>query len=240
MKLAAMVALSLGICSAAGPSRQDFDVAAPGGVLLKASQWPAGKPGPAILLQHMCAPKATRLDWEPLAVKLAGAGFQVFAYDHRSFGESGGERKPFRSLEEMFGIWRSSWLEDAEAVFAALAKRPQVQTARIGVAGASCGLFLSIVFAEKHPEQVKAMALLSGPVDDPGLAFLGQANIPVLVAASSEDGPAAKWANAISEKARHPASTLLTYEGAGHGTNMFAKQPELLDRIVQLFQAQVR
>ncbi len=239
MRICAFLLL-VAACNAAVPARQDFDVEAQGGVKLKASHWPAGKPGPAILLLHMCAPKATRMNWEPLAVKLAGAGFHVFAYDHRSFGESGGERVPFKSLEEMFGIWRGSWLQDAEAVFAAVSKRPEVQSSRIGVGGASCGLFLGVAFAEKHAPQVKAMALLSGPVDDPGLAFLGQANIPVLVAASSEDGPAAKWAGMIAEKAKHPASKMIMYEGAGHGTNMFAKQPELLDKIVQMFRAQVR
>ncbi|MBX9599939.1 MAG: lysophospholipase [Bryobacteraceae bacterium] len=227
-------------CLAAVPARQDFEVAAPGGVALKASHWSGGKPGPAILLLHMCAPKASRLDWEPLAVRLADAGFQVFAYDHRSFGESGGERNGSRSLEEMFGIWRGSWLADTEAVFNSLQKRPGVQPARLGLAGASCGSFLSIAFAEKHAGRVKAMALLSGPVDEPGLAFLGQANIPVLMTASAEDGPTSKWARSIAAKAKHPASALALYDGAGHGTNMFAKQPELLDKIVQMFRAQVR
>jgi alpha-beta hydrolase superfamily lysophospholipase len=239
MKIIATFTLLVALCAAATPARQDFDVPAQGGVLLKASHWAASKAGPAILLLHMCAPKADRLTWEPLAVKLADSGFQVFAYDHRAFGQSGGEIKGSKSLEEMFGIWRSSWLEDAEAVFAAMRKRPDVQSVRIGVGGASCGSFLSIAFSERHPE-VKALALLSGPVDDAGLTFLGKAKLPVLMAASLEDGPTAQWARSIAERAKHPASTLTLYEGAGHGTNMFAKQPELLDKIVQMFRAQVR
>lgn len=240
MRTIASFALFVSLCAAANPARQDFDVPAPGGVVLKASHWAASKPGPAILLLHMCSPKADRLTWEPLAMKLAGSGFQVFAYDHRAFGQSGGEIKGSKSVEEMFGIWRGSWLPDAEAVFASLRKRPDVQAGRIGVGGASCGSFLSIAFAEKHAGEVQAMALLSGPVDEPGLAFLARAKMPVLMAASLEDGRAAQWARSIAERAKHPASTLTLYENAGHGTNMFEKQPELIDRIVQLFRAQVR
>ena len=74
----------------AGAAPRDVALAASDGTLLKATYYAAEKPGPAVLLLHMC--NTTRKSWEPLGPQLAAAGIHALAIDYRGFGESGGER----------------------------------------------------------------------------------------------------------------------------------------------------
>ena len=57
---------------------------------LKGTYYAAAKPGPAVLLLHMC--NTTRKSWEPLGPQLAAAGIHALSVDYRGFGESGGDR----------------------------------------------------------------------------------------------------------------------------------------------------
>src|SRR6201988_5498417 len=72
------------------PSRKDVDILAPDGTKLRATFFGAAKPGPGVLLLHMC--NTTRKSWEPVAVGLSEAGINALTIDNRGFGESGGAR----------------------------------------------------------------------------------------------------------------------------------------------------
>ena len=72
------------------PATQVVDLKAGGGVTLKATYYPAGRPGPGILMLHAC--NKDRSSWTQLATDAAAKGFHVLALDFRGFGESGGTR----------------------------------------------------------------------------------------------------------------------------------------------------
>ena len=76
--------------AAAPATRRDVDILAPDGIALKATYFAAVRPGPAVLLMHMCI--TTRTSWEPVAQQLSAAGISALTIDNRGFGESGGPR----------------------------------------------------------------------------------------------------------------------------------------------------
>src|SRR5260370_37630003 len=64
------------------------ELKAPDGIVLKATYFAAGKPGPGVLLLHQC--NRQRKAWDDLAGRLAASGVNVLTMDFRGFGESGG------------------------------------------------------------------------------------------------------------------------------------------------------
>ena len=72
------------------PSAKDVDIVAPDGTKLRATFFAAGKPGPGVLLLHMC--NTVRKSWEPVAKELGEKGINALTIDNRGFGESGGPR----------------------------------------------------------------------------------------------------------------------------------------------------
>src|ERR1700722_16538351 len=64
------------------------DLTASDGTLLKASYFPAVKPGPGVLLLHQI--NRTRKAWDGLASQLAAAGINTLTLDMRGLGDSGG------------------------------------------------------------------------------------------------------------------------------------------------------
>jgi predicted alpha/beta hydrolase len=90
------VLLSASFACAQTPSRDDIDVAAPDGTKLRATFFAAAKPGPGVLLLHMC--NTTRKSWEPVAKGLSEKGINALTIDNRGFGESGGRGSRARRL----------------------------------------------------------------------------------------------------------------------------------------------
>jgi predicted alpha/beta hydrolase len=84
------VVLAGAALASAAPEKRDVSITAPGGTVLKATYFSAGKPGPGILLQHQC--NMDRKSWGDLAGRLADAGFNVLAWDYPGSGESAGEK----------------------------------------------------------------------------------------------------------------------------------------------------
>jgi len=67
-----------------------IDLKSSDGVTLKASYFPAGRPGPGLLLFHAC--NRDRSSWNDLATAAAARGIHVLAMDFRGYGQSGGTR----------------------------------------------------------------------------------------------------------------------------------------------------
>ena len=85
---AAMVlGLSARTQSSHSPAARVVDLKAPDDTVLKASYFPAAKPGPGVLLVHQS--NRTRDSWDGLARQLAAAGINTLTLDMRGFGESG-------------------------------------------------------------------------------------------------------------------------------------------------------
>jgi predicted alpha/beta hydrolase len=80
--------LAIGLASAQAPSRKDVDITAPDGIKLRATFFSAGKPGPGVILLHMC--NTTRKSWEPVAVGLSAKGINALTIDNRVLEKAAG------------------------------------------------------------------------------------------------------------------------------------------------------
>jgi dienelactone hydrolase len=215
---------------------QVVDIKAGGGVTLKASYFPAGRPGPGIVMLHAC--NKDRTSWKGLATDAAAKGFHVIALDFRGFGESGGAR--FTQSPEQQSTIDLYWPGDVDAALAWLTSQAQVDKTRIGAVGASCGVNQAVQLAVRHPE-VKTVVLLSGAINPSGRFHLRDSpGLPVLAAASFGDGGAVdqmRWALGWS---RNPANKFVEYKAAGHGTDMFTAEKGLEPLILEWFNTHLR
>jgi dienelactone hydrolase len=218
------------------PATQVVDIKAAGGVMLKATYFPAARPGPAIVLLHAC--NKDRSSWTPLATDAAANGFHVLALDFRGFGESGGPR--FTQGPAQQSTIDLYWPGDVDAALAWLTSQAQVDKTRIGAAGASCGVNQAVQLARSHPE-VKTLVLLSGGVNPPARLYLRDSPwLPVFAAASDGDGGVVgqmRWALGWS---RNPANKFVEYNAAGHGTDMFAAEKGLQPLVIGWFNLHLR
>lgn len=218
------------------PAPQTIDIKAPDGVMLKASYFPAARPGPGILMLHAC--NKDRASWTTLATAAVAQGFHVLALDFRGFGESGGSR--FTQDPGQQSIIDTKWPGDVDAALAWLTSQTGVDKTRIGAAGASCGVNQSVQLARRHPE-VKTVVLLSGGVNEAARFYLRDSPwLPVLGAASRGDSGAVDQMRWVLAWSRNPANKFVEYKAAGHGTEMFAVEKALEPLIVGWFNLHLR
>lgn len=214
--------------------KRDVDVKAADGTLLKATYFSAGKPGPGIILLHMC--NSQRKAWDKLGAMLAARGIHVMTMDYRGYGESGG--RPFRELsdQERVQISREVWPGDIRTVFANLLSQPGVDRARIGAGGGSCGVDNAIRLAMRQPE-VKTLVLLAGGTGRDGQEYLAEsAWLPVFGAAAEDDGSAVgdmRWLLGFSS---HSANRMKVYANGGHGTDIFPVHKDLEPMVADWFE----
>lgn len=105
--------------AAAPPTGRDVDIVAPDGITLKATYFAGVRPGPAVLLMHMCI--TTRTSWERVAQPLAAAGISALTIDNRGFGESGGPRFD-QGAPEVQRQLNDKWPGDFDSAFAWLVR----------------------------------------------------------------------------------------------------------------------
>src|SRR6201993_4658122 len=99
---------------AQAPSPKEVDIVAPDGIKLRATFFPASKPGPGVLLLHMC--NTVRKSWEPVAKELAEKGINALTIDNRGFGESGGPRFEGGSQDVLKQL-NDKWPNDFDAAY---------------------------------------------------------------------------------------------------------------------------
>jgi len=214
------------------PSRKDVDISAADGTKLKATFFSAGKPGPGVILLHMC--NTTRISWEPVALALSKQGINALTIDNRGFGESGGPRfdptKP-----EVFRELNAHWPGDFDAAYDFLLLQPGVDKARIGAGGGSCGVDNALKLAERHPD-IKAMVLLAGGTDIAGVNFIAhRPEMPIFTAAAADDEFDAatirimQW---FADLSGNPRTKFSGFKDGKHGTEIFGPHPELVQQIV--------
>ena len=206
-------------------------IKAPDGVALKATYYPAAKPGPALMLLHMC--NSNRTAWSKFATAAAARGYHVLTLDFRGFGESGGA--PFAPGPDQQQIINDKWPGDVDAALTYLVSQPGVDKARIGASGGSCGVNQATQLARRHPE-VRTLALLSGGLNREAREYLRQSPwLPVLASASLDDGSTVQDMRWILSWSRNPANTFIEYKAAGHGTEMFAVEKDLEPKMLAWF-----
>jgi len=218
--------------SAETSSRKEVYISAPDGIRLRASLFSPGKPGPGVILLHMC--NTTRKSWEPVAVKLSGKGINALTIDNRGFGESGGPRFEGASPGVMNQL-NEKWPADFEAAYRFLISQSGVDKTRIAIGGGSCGVGNAIKLAESHAD-VKALVLLAGGTDIAGIKFIAQhPERPIFTAAAADDeyNPATlelmQW---LSELSGNPRTKFSGFKEGRHGTEIFGPHPELVGQIV--------
>lgn len=236
MKIALLMAATA-LCALpvnAEPDKRDVDLKAPDGTLLKATYYSAGKPGPGIVLLHMC--NSQRKAWDHLAGQLATRGFHTITLDYRGFGESGGDRADSVPPNERQQIVREKWPGDIDAAFEYLIAQPGVDRARIGAGGGSCGVDNAIQLARRHPE-VKTLVLLAGGTTASGEEFLTRSPwMPIFASASRDDGNAVEGMRWLVGFSGGVANRLKEYPNGGHGTEMFAVQKDLEPAILSWYE----
>ena len=221
--------------SGAPATGKSVDLKASDGTKLAVSYYPAAKPGPGILLLHQC--NRDRSSWNALAEQLATQGFHVLTLDYRGYGQSGGTPYTELTFPQQQEVGRK-WPGDVDVAFAYLKSQPGVRGDVIGAGGASCGVNQSIQLARRHPSEVKSLVLLSGNTDADGRKYLKSAStLPLLLAASEDDGGAVEMMAWIDATSGNPANKFVEYKTGGHGTEMFKPHPDLPSDIVVWYEA---
>lgn len=202
---------------------------------LKGTYYSANKSGPGILLLHMCVDGTDRRVWSRLAEKLVAEGFHVLTFDYRGYGQSAGAWPEFQGMAQFMEVCRNVIRKDVEAAYEFLRAQEGVSRDSLGLAGASCGIFLGIEASRLHPE-IRALALLSGPLDEQARQHVeAMASIPILSVASQDDARAFAAMQQVFAASRHPSSAFIQYKGDAHGTFMFAKEPDLERTLIEWF-----
>jgi pimeloyl-ACP methyl ester carboxylesterase len=210
------------------------DVVAPDGVKLKATYTSPGRPGPAVLLLHMC--NSDRTAWAGLAEKLAERGIHSLALDYRGYGDSGGERGA-DDPQVARAIRTELWPGDFDAAFDLLRSRPGVDTERLAAGGGSCGVNNSVQLARRHPGQIKTLVLLAGTTDRPGEKYLEENPwLPILASAALDDNQAVETTRWTMNFSGHAHNVFLEYADGGHGTEIFAPHPDLETAIADWYE----
>jgi dienelactone hydrolase len=218
----------------AGPAEPKVvDIKADDGTLLKGTYYAAAKRGPGVLLLHMC--NSRRTAWATLAPRLVAQGLHVLAVDYRGYGDSGGEPFATWTPPQRQQITRELWPKDLDRALAFLESQPDVDRARIGAAGASCGVDNAIQLARRHPE-VLALALLAGGTDPEGERFLERTPwVPLFVAGAQDDNDAAEAMAWLAGFSSNPVNQVTRYPTGGHGTELFRVHAELEPAITAWF-----
>jgi len=222
--------------TAADQQVQPVTLQAPDGVRLAATYFPAGKPGPALLLLHQC--NRDRTSWNALATAAAARGYHVLTLDFRGYGESGGPR--FKSFQDQRPTMQEKWPGDVEAAIAWLIVQENVDRTRLALAGASCGVHQAIHAAQRRAE-VKTLVLLSGDTSPEGRTYLARADLlPLFSAASRNDGDVVDLMRWTAGFSRNAQNTFTEFKAAGHGTDMLASERRLEPAVLDWLDAHLR
>ncbi|HTB92563.1 MAG TPA: alpha/beta fold hydrolase [Candidatus Sulfotelmatobacter sp.] len=222
------------VCAAQpAPTPRLVDLTAADGTKLKATFFPAAKPGPGVLLLHQC--NQQRKGWDGLATKLAAAGISVLTLDFRGYGESEGTAPKDLPQAEAAKVLNEKWPGDVDVAYSYLVSQPGVDPHFAGAGGASCGVNQAIHLAMRHSE-VKSLVLLSGNADREGRAFLtASEKMPVLLSAAKDDAGAVELMEWLYSLSTNPGSKIVEYPDGGHGVNIFAAHQDLPVMIVQWY-----
>lgn len=144
-------------------------VSRPDGTALATVVWrPDADPTAVVQIAHGMAEHALR--YAPLAARLTGAGYAVWAHDHRGHGQTAGTGRSQPHLADRDG-WQIA-VDDLRAVRAEL--RREHPGLPVFLLGHSMGSSLARTDVLQQPDDLAGL-VLSGVSDDPGVqGWLGQ------------------------------------------------------------------
>jgi len=211
------------------------------GITLDATYFAANQPGPGLLFLNMCDPSRDQKEWQGVATALANEGYHVLTFDYRGFGQSGGQRPTnLRSVDEAMPYWRQHWMSDVQTAYDTLISKEGVDSENMGIAGASCGVFMGLEFAIAN-RNIKSLVFLGGPTDESQREQLaGMSDVPILLISGNERGPneirgTLEWSDEVFEASHHPDTRILKYKTVTHGTKIFEHHPATEQMVVDWF-----
>jgi len=211
------------------------------GVALDATYFAADQPGPGLLFLNMCDPSRDQNEWSGVATELAGKGYHILTFDYRGFGKSGGARPTnLRSVDEAMPFWRNNWMSDVQKAYDTLISQKGVDAENMGIAGASCGVFMGLEFAIAN-RNVRSLVFLGGPTDESQRDQLSRMNeVPILLISGDERGPnetrgTIEWSDEVFAASTHPDTRFLKYKTVTHGTKIFDHHPKTQQMIIEWF-----
>jgi len=232
--LRSFVILSSLLAALSTPAQQPrvLDLTSPDGTTLKATFFPAAKPGPGLLLLHQC--NRQRKVWDDLAQKLSASGINVLTFDFRGFGESAGT--PFDKLtnDQIQELFDKKFPMDVDAAYKFLSSQPTVTPSVMAAGGASCGVNQAVLLASRHSE-VKALVLLSEATGRPGRDFLRKnPTLPLFLAVADDDPDpgVVEFMEWIYSFSTNPLNKFEHFPKGGHGVELFALHKDLPTDIV--------
>ncbi|MEV0596650.1 alpha/beta hydrolase [Nonomuraea cavernae] len=151
------------------------------------------------------------------AERLTGEGYVTLAFDHRNWGESGGEP---RRHEDPQGK-----LHDLRAAVSFLRSRPEVDGERIGIVGICLGAGYALKFAAFEP-RVKVFAGIAGAYNNPYTMRAGMdyqaalADLGEVLERQDQGGPV-EYVRAVAEEgeAAMPGDEPYAYYGTERGAS---------------------
>ncbi|MBO6506412.1 MAG: hypothetical protein JJ850_07360 [Kordiimonadaceae bacterium] len=228
------------VTGAASASGKPLAVPVSGGVELSAQFFEAAGPGPAVMLLSMCDPTTSKTQWVGVAERLQAKGIHSIIFDYRGFGDSGGEMpQMLRTVEQAMVYWRENWMGDVRAVYDTLARQPGVDTSRLGIGGASCGVFMGLEFGLGR-DNVQTFVSMGGPSDQLLADRLSERDDLPLLIVSGNEGPALRWSDEIFAASNHLDTRITKYKRAMHGTNVFVHNPDVQDQVADWFETYLR
>lgn len=237
-KAVTLLFLSLG-CAANAATSLSLEV--DGGVTLHATYYAAREPGPGLLFLNMCDPARDQAAWANVAMELADRGYHVLTFDYRGFGQSGGKRPTnLRSVDEAMPYWREHWMPDVQTAYETLIGQDGVETQSMGIAGASCGVFMGLEFAIEN-RNIKSLVLLGGPTEKSQRDQLTElSELPILLISGDERGPdeargTFEWSDEVFAVSNNPDTRILKYRTVTHGTNIFEHHPATEQMVIDWF-----
>ena len=233
--LLSILLLFASLASAQVPAPKDVDITSADGTKLRATFFPAPKPGPGVMLLHMC--NTTRKSWEPVAKGLSERGVNVLTIDNRGFGESGGPRFEGGSPEVQQQL-NEKWPADFDTAYQFLTAQSGVDKGRLAFGGGSCGVGNAVSLAERHPD-VKSLVLLAGTTDVKGINFIADhPERPIFTAAAADDeynDDTVKVMQWTADLSGNPRTKFSGFKDGKHGTEIFGPHPELVQQVVAFF-----
>lgn len=187
---------------------------------------------PAGLLLHMMP--ATKESWQEFAQKLIVNKFHALAIDFRGHGKSILKNNGSIDYHRFSDTEHQQKINDIEAAFYFL-KHSGIYMTETFLAGASIGANLTLQYMSQYPE-IKAGIILS-----PGLNYKDiqpehfikkiSGNQSIFLVATEDDKYSTESAKKLYSLAQCQKQIKILPSG-GHGTDMFASHPELMDKII--------